>query len=447
MESLRARAAAGALAAIVGAGLLTPAAEARLVKRKRVAEGVVYRHYVNREKRRDYHVVTVKLSAPSRLGVALSNEVLAGFERTSSMARRKGALVAINGDYARPTGRPVMTFARRGFIDQSPLAWGRNFAVKKDETRAYIGHPKLEVTLSAEHLEHERWIARVNEGGPYGRELALFTPAGKGLEPTPKGACSARLYRTSFPRISSSRPGVEVVYEVDRVVCRRAPLARHGGVVLAADRDRRAAKVVAGFAPGDRAMLSWSLGWQGVGETVGGNPTLVEDGKVVVHDSAHPFFRPHPRTGVGSTGDNTVILIAADGRRRRARGFTLKGFARLFRSFGARWALNLDGGGSTTMWVRGLGVVNRPSDGSERAVSSALLVLPGARRANSRAAAPEPVASPAAWHAAATDPASIGGLASVLERRGRALPGALQGAARTFAAAYRRGACCAVARD
>jgi hypothetical protein len=60
------------------------------------------------------------------------------------------------------------------------------------------------------------------------------------------------------------------------------------------------------------------------------------------------------------------------------------GFARLFKSLGARWAFNLDGGGSTTMFVKGE-VVNRPSDGHERPVSSALVVLPGERAAFAKA--------------------------------------------------------------
>ena len=50
-------------------------------------------------------------------------------------------------------------------------------------------------------------------------------------------------------------------------------------------------------------------------------------------------------------------------------------FARLFKQLGARSAINLDGGGSTTMFLKGK-VMNRPSDGPERLVSSALLVLP-----------------------------------------------------------------------
>jgi exopolysaccharide biosynthesis protein len=58
-------------------------------------------------------------------------------------------------------------------------------------------------------------------------------------------------------------------------------------------------------------------------------------------------------------------------------GVSLPKFAAIFRKLGAVSALNLDGGGSSTMVVRG-DVVNRPSSGHERSVSTALMVLPGA---------------------------------------------------------------------
>src|SRR5690349_20862068 len=51
-------------------------------------------------------VVTVDLNAAATLDVALASDKLPGFETTSSMARRHGAIAAINGDYARPSGRP-----------------------------------------------------------------------------------------------------------------------------------------------------------------------------------------------------------------------------------------------------------------------------------------------------------------------------------------------------
>ena len=69
--------------------------------------------------------------------------------------------------------------------------------------------------------------------------------------------------------------------------------------------------------------------------------------------------------------------MVVDGRQKKwSVGPTLFGFARIMSDLGAVQALNLDGGGSTTMVVDGA-VVNRPSSGFERAISNAVLVLPG----------------------------------------------------------------------
>ena len=75
--------------------------------------------------------------------------------------------------------------------------------------------------------------------------------------------------------------------------------------------------------------------------------------------------------------DGTLLLVTVDGRRPGwSAGMTLPEAARLMRSLGARDALNLDGGGSSTMTVRGE-VVNRPiRPRGERAVSDGVYALP-----------------------------------------------------------------------
>ena len=85
----------------------------------------------------------------------------------------------------------------------------------------------------------------------------------------------------------------------------------------------------------------------------------------------------HPRTLAGVKADGTLLLVTVDGRRTGwSTGVTLPEAARVMRSLGARDALNLDGGGSTGMVVRGE-VVSRPSDrAGERAVSDGIFVLP-----------------------------------------------------------------------
>ena len=123
--------------------------------------------------------------------------------------------------------------------------------------------------------------------------------------------------------------------------------------------------------------LSWSIGWPGVMDAVGGNPVLVRDGELHAQECSGYVCRRHPRTGVGITARGRVLLVTVDGRQADSYGMTITSFARLFKQLGAVHALNLDGGGSSTMVVEG-SVINSPSDMSgEREVASALLVLRG----------------------------------------------------------------------
>src|SRR5690606_10431964 len=106
-------------------------------------------------------------------------------------------------------------------------------------------------------------------------------------------------------------------------------------------------------------------------EAMPGSLLLLDDGAVVKEDCYSHYCERHPRTAVGLTPDQRrAILVTVDGRTSGASGMTRLELAGLMKNLGAHRALNLDGGGSTTMYVKGRGVVNKPSDGSERVVSS-----------------------------------------------------------------------------
>jgi exopolysaccharide biosynthesis protein len=85
---------------------------------------------------------------------------------------------------------------------------------------------------------------------------------------------------------------------------------------------------------------------------------------------------PHPRTAVGVSEDGTTMyFVVADGRREGVPGLTLAKLARFMKDeLGACAALNLDGGGSSAMWV-GDAIVNQPSDKKERRVADHLAVI------------------------------------------------------------------------
>lgn len=102
-------------------------------------------------------------------------------------------------------------------------------------------------------------------------------------------------------------------------------------------------------------------------------PLLLQNGHRVPLDTTSFFTARHPRTAIAVTG-NRLLLVTVDGRNERAAGMSLSELANLLKWLKADQGINLDGGGSTTMWVNGFpdsGVVNHPSDNKKMMQSAA----------------------------------------------------------------------------
>jgi exopolysaccharide biosynthesis protein len=88
----------------------------------------------------------------------------------------------------------------------------------------------------------------------------------------------------------------------------------------------------------------------------------------------------HPRTAMGEKPDGTVLLLVVDGRAKQSAGMSIPELQRLMKELGCVDAINLDGGGSTTMYIKSHGVVNYPSDNKkfdhegEREVANAIII-------------------------------------------------------------------------
>ena len=112
-------------------------------------------------------------------------------------------------------------------------------------------------------------------------------------------------------------------------------------------------------------------------------PMLLWKGENVPQRDDRSFVtKRHNRTALGRRPDGSYILFVADGRfKDHAEGLTIYELQRVMRWLGCSSAINLDGGGSSTMYIKESGVVNYPSDNrqhdheGERPVSNAILVL------------------------------------------------------------------------
>jgi exopolysaccharide biosynthesis protein len=103
----------------------------------------------------------------------------------------------------------------------------------------------------------------------------------------------------------------------------------------------------------------------------------VRAGFVGTRETAQALAARNPRTMAGVTREGDLLLVTVDGRQPGySVGLSFTEETRLMRALGSVQALNLDGGGSTTMAVHGT-VLGRPSDATgERPIGDAILIFP-----------------------------------------------------------------------
>jgi hypothetical protein len=133
--------------------------------------------------------------------------------------------------------------------------------------------------------------------------------------------------------------------------------------------------------PGEllKIILETQPGLTGVKTALGGGPALVRDGKVVVTSDGRGR---HPRVAIGWNKD-FFYMVEVDGRQRGLSvGMTYQELASYMVKLGCDVALNLDGGGSATFWVMGQ-VMNSPSEGRERPMANALVLVHKEKKARS----------------------------------------------------------------
>ena len=117
-----------------------------------------------------------------------------------------------------------------------------------------------------------------------------------------------------------------------------------------------------------------------VKEALHAGPVLVNNGEIFVSVEEEVFFNSpvsgiQPRSAIGYTKDNFLILLVVDGRQANSRGVYLEELALIMRDLGCIEALNLDGGGSSVLLVNG-NLINRPVGfKSSREIMSAISII------------------------------------------------------------------------
>ena len=289
------------------------------------------------------NVVEVSKSVNDELIIepAIATDKLKGRTKISSIADRENAIVAINGGYFKPqTGTPLGTLMINGKMYTGPI-YDRVAIGFFDE-----GYDMARVQLKARVKTNtgDIKIDNINQPRMLSTHVIVYTGDwGKVSPPSPKY-------------------GIQIVVENGKILKiseDSCDIPQNGYVIVGPE------SVLKPFINAKKFNLDVKMSpdWNGVNHILSGGPYLVKNGEIFVDMTAEKLSSiggRNPRTAIGYTKDNHLIMITADGREGASIGLTLNELAALMKSLGCINAMNLDGGGSTVMYVNGK-VVNKPA--------------------------------------------------------------------------------------
>jgi len=346
----------------------------------------------------------VRVDAEVGTGKVYRADPTQGREIVSETVQRLGALAGVNADFFPWTGDPLNLHIQGGELVSEPSSDRSVFGLTGDGV-VLFGAPRWNGQMTPENGEPIplNGLNRAIQAN----ECLLVTPRWGDAYPVPNGAV-VRVLRepNGVPAL-----GKEIRARIGEMVQATSPVpVPPDGALLVATGS--VAERVQGLPDGTILIFRFGIEatenmvalvpqrvrqttrlasrggferhnsvdhWTRATMAVGGGPWLVRNGEILIDAPQQGFQtgfsdRRHPRTAVGVTAQGRLLLVTVDGRQPMSGGMTLYELAQLMKQLGATDAINLDGGGSTTLAVRGGLVLNSPSEGKQRPVANAVVV-------------------------------------------------------------------------
>ena len=271
----------------------------------------------------------------------IASGTLASKSKISNIANRENAIVAINGGYFKPqTGVPLGTLMINKKVYTGPIydrvamgIFDNGFDMARVQLRAQVETNKG--GLKIDNLNQPRMLST--------HTIVYTSDWGEYSPPCPKYGVQIVVENGKATRMS---------YGSNRI-------PKDGFVIVGAEKNLNSIKDAKRF----KLNVKINPEWKDVNHIISGGPYLIKNGDIYVDMTAQKLGSiggRNPRTAIGYTRDNHLIMLTADGREGSSIGLTLVELANLMKELGCVNAMNLDGGGSTVMFVKGQ-VVNKPA--------------------------------------------------------------------------------------
>ena len=316
----------------------------------------VTKYYDGRPVRINIVEIDLKLAENFELKPALSSTSnnLKSRKTITTIAKNTNSIVAVNGTYFKPqTGVPLGTLMIDGKLYTGPVfdrvamgIFDNGFDMERVQFDSVLEGSKS--SIKVDNINQPRMLAT--------HVIAYSNDWGKTSPASPKYGFQIaikdnKVIGASYSSLSIPEDGYVIVGPAKLL----KPLAFEKKVEL---------------------KIGTSPDWKNVNHIISGGPYLVKNSEVFVDMTAQKLGSvggKNPRTAIGYTKDNEMIMVAVDGREGSSVGMTLMQLANFMKSLGCVNAMNLDGGGSTVMYVNGQ-VVNSPQVRGGITLSNALVL-------------------------------------------------------------------------
>src|SRR5574344_750573 len=295
-----------------------------------------------------------KANPKIELSPTLSSNTLSSKSSIARIASKKNSIIAINGTYFKPqNGIPLGTL----MIDKKILTGPIYNRVAMGISQTGFNMAQIQFLGSIKFNFKEIKIDNINQPRMLSTYVLAYTKEwGKTTPVSPKYGMQVAIKDNRVVQTSTSPI---VIADNDYVLV--GPI----------DKLRQLKKDM-----NVKVEIKFNPEWSEMEHIISGGPYLVKDGNVFVDMTEQKLGAiggKNPRSAIGYTKDNNLILITVDGREQASVGMTLNELAKLMKQLGCINAMNLDGGGSSVMYVNGH-IVNSPSIKGGIAISNAFTV-------------------------------------------------------------------------
>lgn len=312
------------------------------------------RYYQGRPVRLNVIEADLNVNPKLRVEPVLASTTLSRKASITAMAKRNNSLVAVNGAFFLPqTGCPLGTMMVDKKLYTGPVF--NRVAMGIFDNGFAMDRVKLNATIKSGWNTIK--LDNINQPRMSIAYTIAYTPDWGQLSPTtPKNGVQIVVSNNNITTITKSR----------------VQIPKDGYVIVGP------ASVLGSLKVKEKISLDIKTlpDWENVNHIISGGPYLVKDGKVYVDIQDQKLLAiggRNPRTAIGYTKDNHFIIVTADGREGSSIGLTLKELAYYMQKIGCVNAMNLDGGGSTVMYVKGY-ITNKPPVKGGIALSNALTI-------------------------------------------------------------------------